>query len=181
MPIGFVRPFSFWLLPKPHPSSVSHFTFLALIFLFILVCKHLRTQPMLLNLDLIYSTNVWETWELDCCFFLFGLRCRLCLENDDYICKVCPALPLFHISPRKGHSEASCREQRSWDWHWLREASGPGVKGRRLKFMSYLCSVNKTGVGGFFKNSVSKWRNKRLALFWWGLGLVALKKKITSE
>ena len=48
--------------------------------------------------------------------------------------------------------------------------------------MSYLYSVNKTGVGGFFKNSVSKWRNKRLALFWWGLGLVALKKKkITSE
>ena len=83
-------------------------------------------------------------------FCLVCLRCRLCLENDDYICKVCPALPLFHISPRKGHSEASCREQRSWDWHWLREASGPGVKGRRLKFMSYLYSVNKTGVGGVF-------------------------------
>ena len=75
----------------------------------------------------------------------------MCLENDDYICKVCPALPLFHISPRKGHSEASCREQRSWNWHWLREAPGPRVKGRRLKFMSYLYSVNKTGVGGFLK------------------------------
>lgn len=130
MPIGFVRLFSFWLLPKPHPSSAPHFTFLALIFLFLLVRKHLRTQPVLLNLDLIYSTNVWETWELDCCFFcLVCLRCRLCLENDDYICKVCPALPLFHISPRKGHSEASCREQRSWNWHWLRKAPGPGVKG----------------------------------------------------
>ena len=43
--------------------------------------------------------------------------------------------------------------------------------------MSYLYSVNKTGVGGFFKNSVSKWRSRRLSLFWWGLGLVALKKK----
>lgn len=115
-----------------------------------------------------------ESWTF---FFLVCLRCRLCLENDDYICKVCPALPLFHISPRKGHSEASCREQRSWNWHWLREAPGPGVKGRRLKFMSYLYSVKKNRCWWVFKNSVSKWRSKRLALFWWGLGLVALKKK----
>ena len=64
---------------------------------------------------------------------------------------LCPALPLFcgNTSPQKSHSEASCREQRSWSW--LREAWGPGVKRRRLKFMSYGYSVNKTGVGGFLK------------------------------
>lgn len=130
MPIGFVFLFHFGFFPNPiHPVfPTSHFWLLFFFFsLFLSIWRPNRAPKSWLNL---YSTNVWETWELDCCFFcLVCLRCRLCLENDDYICKVCPALPLFHISPRKGHSEASCREQRSWNWHWLREAPGPGVKG----------------------------------------------------
>lgn len=35
-------------------------------------------------------------------------------------------------------------EEQSWP-----RALGCNVKGRRLKFMSYLCSVNKMGVCGF--------------------------------
>ena len=70
MPIAFLCLFCFGFFPNPiHPVFPTS-PFLALIFLFLLVRKHLRIQPVLLNLDLIYSTNMWETWKLDC-FVLF--------------------------------------------------------------------------------------------------------------
>lgn len=66
--------FLLWLLPKPHPSSMSHFHFLAIIFFFSRLLGF-EGPMMFLNLDLIYSTNVWEKRELD-------FVCLRCLAND---------------------------------------------------------------------------------------------------
>lgn len=48
---------------------------------------------------------------------------------------------------KRSYSEASCWKQRSRVG--LQSPWGYNVKGRRLKFMSYLCSVHKMGVYGF--------------------------------
>lgn len=55
--------------------------------------------------------------------------------------------PLPSFPTKRSHSEASCWKQRSRVG--LQSPWGCNVKGRRLKFMSYLCSVNKMGVCGF--------------------------------
>lgn len=65
----------FWLLPKPHPSSVSTSTFWLEFFL-----PHPLgfEGPMVsINLDLIYSTNVWKKWELNFCLFAWDADCVL--------------------------------------------------------------------------------------------------------
>lgn len=112
---------------------------------------------MFLNLDLIYSTNVWEKWELNC---FVCLRCRLSWKLLLYM----QILPYPHPLPSFLTKKVTQRgflleaEEQSWPT----EPLGCNVKGRRLKSMSYLCSVNKMGVCGFLKNSVSKWRSRWL-------------------
>lgn len=135
--------FLFWLLPKPHPSSISHFHILAIIF-FSPCPLGFEGPTVFVNFDLIYSTNVWKKWELNFC-----LRCRLCLENDYYICKSCPTLTLFQFSPQKGHMVRLPVGSRGAELAY----GAPGaVTWRGGDWNSCLISVNKMGVCGFYKN-----------------------------
>lgn len=65
--------FLFWLLPKPHPSSISHFHILAIIF-FSPCPLGFEGPTVFVNFDLIYSTNVWKKWELN---FVWDADCVL--------------------------------------------------------------------------------------------------------
>ena len=134
---------------------------------------------MLLNLDLIYSTNMWETWKLDC-FVLF-----LSVRDADCVLKMMiiyakSALP--SLSSTFPHEKVTVRLPVG------SRGAGAGLGGHGALLwrggdwnscLMAILLINR--CWWVFKNSVSKWRSRRLSLFWWGLGLVVLKKKITSE
>lgn len=146
MPIGFVRLFCFGFFPNPiHPMCPASTFWLSF---FLPAHWDFEGPTVFVNLDLIYSTNVWKKWESNFCLFV-RLRCRLCLENDYYICKFCPTLTLFQVSPQKGHTvrlpvgsggaELACGAPGALTW-------------RGGDWNSCLISVNKTGVRGFYNN-----------------------------
>lgn len=79
------------------------------------------------------------------------LRCRLSLEEEYYICKLCPTPTLFQVFPQKGYIVrlplGVGRQLRVWGL----QSWGCNVKGRRPNLKSYLCSVHKMGACGFEK------------------------------
>lgn len=141
MPIGFVR-FCFGFFPNPvHPVCPAS-TFW-LYFPFSPCPLGFEGPTMFLNLDLIYSTNVWEKRELDFLFVWDVLQMIIIYANSTL-----PS-PSSKFPPKKVPQWVSCWKQRSRVG--LQSPWGCNVKGRTLKFMSYLCCVNKMGVVGFKK------------------------------
>lgn len=97
-----------------------------------------------LNLDLIYSTNVWEKWELG---YLVCLRFRLSWKLLLYM-QIMPfprPLPSFLTKKATQWGFLLEAEEQSWPT----EPWGCNVKGRRLTFMSYLCLLIKWEFVGF--------------------------------
>lgn len=113
--------FLFWLLATLHLPSVSPLPHPGCDFSFFPCLLGFEDPTMFLNLDLIYSTNVREKWELPFCC----LRCRLSLKEEYYICKLCPTPTLFQVFPQKGYlvrlpvgelSVLACREPGAVLW-----------------------------------------------------------------
>lgn len=174
MPIGFVR-FCFGFFPNPvHPVCPAS-TF-CLCFSFSPCPLGFEGPTTFLNLDLIYSTNVWEKRELD--FFVCLFVCLRCLANDYYICKFCPTLTLFQVSPKKGPTVRLPVGSRRAELAYR----APGaVMWRGGHWNSCLISVVLIKWELWvLKNSVSKWNGVDDFILV-GLGLVALKKSLLSR
>lgn len=67
------------------------------------------------------------------------LRCRLSLEEEYYICKLCPTPTLFQVFPQKGYL-ARLPVRRAE--HRPAESLGLYCEGRRLNFTSVFCLSN---------------------------------------
>lgn len=102
------------------------------------------------------------------------LRCRLSLEEEYYICKLCPTPTLFQVFPQKGYL---VRLPVGRARRWPAESLGLYCEGRRLNFTSICVLFIKWELVGL-KSFCSKWRNRWL---YFGGGLGLWLKKIAFE
>lgn len=92
--------FWFWLLPNLCLPSVSHFRHI-MAMAFPACLLGFDDPAVFLNIDLIYSTNVWRNESRTSRLFVC-LRCRLSLEEEYHICKLCPTPTLLQVFPPRG-------------------------------------------------------------------------------
>lgn len=133
MPTGFVSVFGFgFFLTSLYPvcSTSASWPWLSPCLL------GFDDPTMFLNIDLIYSTNVWEEWEQN---FLFVWDADWVLKRTIIYANNAPSPPLFQVFPPKGYVVRLPVRSGAQS---LQRARGH-VRGRRqLHVLSVFCSWN---------------------------------------